>query len=264
MSKKLNVLGALILIGLIPVLAIAAAKRDFYQIKVYHLKTEAQEKQIDEFLQSAYLPALHRAGIKNVGVFKPILSTETNPPVTEKLIYVFIPFNFREDFFVLDSRLKKDHQYLEDGKSYINASYDNKPYERLEVILLNAFEKSPKYVLPKLNSSKKDRIYELRSYEGHTERISENKIRMFNQGDEIGLFKRLNFNAVFYGEVLAGSAMPNLMYLTTFENKADRDAHWNVFGKDADWKKLSALAEYKNNVSRNITTFLRPTEYSDI
>ena len=81
----------------------------------------------------------------------------------------------------------------------------------------------------------KERVYELRSYEGHTEKISKNKIKMFNDGDEVGLFKRLNFNAVFYGEVVAGSRMPNLMYLTTFENHPDRDAHWKSFSADEYW-----------------------------
>jgi hypothetical protein len=87
---------------------------------------------------------------------------------------------------------------------------------------------------------------------------------MFNTGDEVGLFRRLNFNAVFYGEVVAGSTMPNLMYLTTFENMTDRNEHWDAFGKDAYWKKLSALPEYQNNVSKNVTTFLYPADYSDI
>ncbi len=63
----------------------------------------------------------------------------------------------------------------------------------------------------------KDRAYELRSYESPTEKLYWNKVEMFNKGDEIGLFKRLNFNAmVFYGEVVAGSRMPNLMHLTDF------------------------------------------------
>ncbi|RYE52355.1 MAG: NIPSNAP family containing protein, partial [Sphingobacteriales bacterium] len=77
-------------------------------------------------------------------------------------------------------------------------------------------------------------------------------------------FKRLGFNAVFYGEVIAGSRMPNLMYLTTFENKTDRDAHWKAFGADAYWKELSAMPNYKNNVLKNDTKFFYPTDYSDI
>jgi hypothetical protein len=36
-------------------------------------------------------------------------------------------------------------------------------------------------------------------------------------GGEVPLFVRLGFNAVFYGEVIVGSHMPNLMYMTTFE-----------------------------------------------
>ncbi len=37
---------------------------------------------------------------------------------------------------------------------------------------------------------------------------------MFNEGGEIELFKELNFNAAFYGEVITGSRMPNFYYLT--------------------------------------------------
>jgi hypothetical protein len=86
---------------------------------------------------------------------------------------------------------------------------------------------------------------------------------MFNQGGEIALFKRLNFNAVFYAEVLSGCRMPNLMYMTSFENRSDRDAHWKTFGDDPEWKKLAALPYYQKNVSKNEVMLLHPTEYSD-
>ena len=86
---------------------------------------------------------------------------------------------------------------------------------------------------------------------------------MFNEGGEIDLFKQLNFNAVFYGSVVSGSRMPNLMYMTTFENKTDRDAHWKAFGDSPVWQKLKALPEYQNNVSKNDQIFLYPTLYSD-
>ncbi|WAC13421.1 NIPSNAP family protein [Dyadobacter pollutisoli] len=240
-----------------------AAKRQFYQIKVYHLKNEAQEKKVDDFLRQAYLPALHKAGISKVGVFKPIVSGESNT-VSEKLIYVFIPFRSYGDFSKLEQKLIKDVQYQSAGKEYLDALFSEPPYERIESILLNAFEKSPQFELPQLTSPMKDRVYELRSYEGHTEKISKNKIEMFNKGDEVGLFKRLGFNAVFYAEVVSGSRMPNLMYMTTFENKAARDAHWDAFGKDAYWKQLSAMPIYQKNVSRNDMKFLYPTDYSDI
>ena len=86
---------------------------------------------------------------------------------------------------------------------------------------------------------------------------------MFNEGDEIGLFKRLNFNAAFYGEVVAGGKMPNLMYMTCHENKTSRDANWKAFVDDPFWKKLSSMPEYQHNVSHIDISFLYPTEYSD-
>jgi hypothetical protein len=87
-----------------------AGKREFYQIKVYRVKNQIQEQKIDDFLQQAYLPALHRAGIAKVGVFKPI-ATQTQQAGDEKLIYVFIPFKSYEQFSKLEARLDKDGTY---------------------------------------------------------------------------------------------------------------------------------------------------------
>jgi hypothetical protein len=116
---------------------------------------------------------------------------------------------------------------------------------------------------PQLKGARKDRIYELRSYEGPTEKLYKSKVKMFNDGDEVGLFKRLGFNAVFYAEVLSGSRMPNLVYMTTFENMASRDEHWKTFGNDPQWKNLLTIEEYKNTVSKADILLLSPTDYSD-
>jgi hypothetical protein len=245
--------------------ALAAAlvsPKEFYQIKIYHLKNDDQEKIVDHFLKTAFLPALHRLKISNIGVFKPIADQKNES--AERLIYVLIPFKSFGDFLALEKKLTSDQKFAADGGDYLNSTYSNPPYDRIESILLDGFDKHPKLTLPNLSSPKKERVYELRSYESHTERIAKNKVKMFNDGDEIGLFKRLGFNAVFYGEVISGSEMPNLMYLTTFENRADRDKHWAAFKVDDYWKKLSAMDEYKNNVSKSKIKFLYPTDYSDI
>jgi hypothetical protein len=163
----------------------------------------------------------------------------------------------------LPAKLAEDKVYQSSGAEYINAVYDSPPYTRMEIILLQAFPLAPQMQLPALKGDRKERVYELRSYESYTEKIFKNKVQMFNEGGEIDLFKRLNFNAVFYSEVIAGSKMPNLMYMTTFENMADRDAHWKTFVDDPFWKKLSAMPEYQKNVSLNDKKFLRPTAYSD-
>jgi hypothetical protein len=235
-----------------------APARDYYQLKIYHYRSQAQETRLEQYLQQAYVPAVHRAGIKYVGVFKPVTQQEN-----DRKIYVFTPFSSLDKLAGIEQQLQIDAKYLVDGKDYVDADYKNAPYDRLESIILQAFPGMPSTAVPKLTTAKADRVYELRSYESATEKYNVNKVHMFNSGNEIGLFKRLNFNAVFYSEVISGSRMPNLMYMTTFNDKADRDKHWDAFGKDEQWKTLTSNPEYSNNVSHVDMIFLHPTEYSD-
>ena len=235
-----------------------APAREYYQLKIYHYKTQEQESRIEQYLQQAYVPAIHRAGIKYVGVFKPVTQQDS-----DRRIYVFTPFSSLNKLAGIEQTLQADTKYLADGSDYIDADYKNAPYNRIETIILQAFPGMPTTAVPNLTAPKAERVYELRSYESPTEKYNVNKVQMFNVGDEIGLFKRLNFNAVFYSEVISGSHMPNLMYMTTFNSKADRDKHWDTFGNDAQWKTLTAKDEYKNNVSHADIMFLHPTEYSD-
>lgn len=232
--------------------------RYYYQIKIYHLKNDSQEERVDQFLETAYIPALHRAGIENVGVFKPV-----EEDAATQLVYVFIPFRSLNEFQNLSSALLKDRQYLKSGSDYLDAAYDNAPYERIESILLYAFTGMPEPAVPELDAPKSERVYELRSYEGPTEKYYVSKVKMFNQGDEVSIFDRLDFNAVFYAEVLSGNRMPNLMYMTAFNNKADRDEHWEAFNNDPTWQKLRAMEEYQHNVSKADIILLHPTAYSD-
>jgi NIPSNAP len=233
--------------------------REFYQLTVYHFTTAQQEKLLDDYFQNALLPALHRNGISKAGVFK----SWANDTSATKTAYVLVPLSSLDLIVKLQEKLNKDEQYASTATAYLNADYKNPPYSRMEIILLHAFPSAPKMQLPALTSSKKNRVYELRSYESATQQKAENKIKMFNQGGEIGLFKRLGFNAVFYSEVVAGSKMPNLMYMTSFENKAAREEHWKAFGSDPYWKQLSAMPEYQNNVSHIDINFLYPADYSD-
>jgi hypothetical protein len=237
----------------------SAKGRDFYQILTYRLKDKSQEQRVDNYLEKAYLPALHRAGIKSVGVFKPIQSDTTSG----KLIFVWLPFSSLEQFDNLEAVLAKDALYQREDAGFLKAAFDNVPFERKESVLLRAFPGAPHYFVPRHKTNPSDRIYELRSYEGPTEYLFQQKMKMFNQGGEINIFKRLEFNAVFYGEVISGNTMPNLMYLTTFADMPSHDAHWAAFGADPEWKKLAAVDEYKHSVSKAVKRLLYPASYSD-
>jgi len=237
-----------------------AKHREIYKITVYHFNNASQEKVLDNYLQQALIPSLHRLKVEKVGVFKPL----TNDTAAVKQVYVLIPMTSVDMLTKIGDGLEKDKAYVAAAAEYVNAVHTSPPYTRMETILLQSFELAPKMQLPALRSDKKDRVYELRSYESATEKIYRNKVQMFNQGDEIGLFKRLNFNAVFYAEVIAGSKMPNLMYMTSFENMDDRNSHWKTFVDDPYWKKLSAMPEYQNNVSHIDIILMHPADYSDL
>lgn len=236
-----------------------ADSRDYYQIQVYRLNGKTQETRLENFLKNAYLPALHRAGIAKVGVFKPIESDTTSG----KRIYVWIPFRSMEHFVKIQDELASDQEYQKKGIDFLGAPWNDVPFLRKESILLRAFPDAPNYFIPEFKTAPEERIYELRSYEGPTENLFRKKVKMFNQGGEIKLFKELDFNAVFYAEVVSGSTMPNLMYLTTFADMPTHDARWDAFRSHPDWKALSALPEYQHTVSRSVKLLLHPTDYSD-
>lgn len=239
-------------------LSINAAKtgKEYFQIKIYQYESPSQAEKIESYLEDAYLPAVHRAGIKAVGVFKPIEASDNR-------IFVFLPFKSLDQFSQLEEKLNKDKAFQKAGKAYLDAPFDDPPYLRTETILLHAFDYQPESHISDLNSSPEDRVYELRSYESYTEHILANKIQMFNEGGEVDLFAKLEFNAVFYGEVIAGSHMPNLMYMTSFANMESREEHWAAFRDHPDWEKLKSLKEYQDNVSHIDIVMLHHTSYSD-
>jgi hypothetical protein len=235
-----------------------AARPAYFELKVYHLKTARQEALVDSFLQHQYVPRLHAAGIATIGVFRAI----GNDTAVDKRIYVFTPYASTSQWEKVSQQTAP--QLLAAGGTYENAPHTAPAYSRMETILLKTFPEMTALLAPKLTTPKAERVYELRSYEGASEKIFRNKVQMFNAGGEIKLFDRLGFNGVFYGEVLFGAKMPNLMYMTSFANMPAREAHWKAFGADPEWKRLSALPEYQNNVSHIDITFLRPANYSDL
>jgi hypothetical protein len=234
-------------------------RQEYFEVRIYSISQKSQEERIDAYLKDAYLPALHRAGISKAGVFKPIESDTA----FGKLVYVFIPFKTIDQFMQLPELLEKDMVYVDAGKSFTDAPYNDPPFKRYESILLKAFRNMPQFAAPEYSNPASERIYELRSYESSTDAKAAKKIQMFNDGGEITLFEKIGANAVFYGQVLLGSLKPRLMYMTTYSDMKSHDDHWKAFRESAEWKKLSGMEEYKNTVSKANPYLLHPTSYSD-
>ncbi len=257
MIKKLSLLIVLITTAMFA--DATPPKSDFYQLRIYHLKNNDQVSIVDDYLKNAYLPGLHRSGIKNIGVFKPIANDTAN----DKLIYVFIPFASENEWVNITGQLDKDAAYMNASKPFMEAVSDKAPYERMESVLLEAFPGQPHLVVPPAKNG--DRVFELRSYESPTENLHKKKMAMFNTGGEIEIFNRLKFNPVFYAKVASGSHMPNFMYMPVFESVEQRNAQWKKFGEDAVWKDISTRPEHENKVSvSHIDSILmHSTDYSD-
>lgn len=238
----LTILFAVLIVGTAMAQSPSKAYGDCYQISIYHTKSRSQADSLSSYLQNTYIRQLHQSGFKQVGVFFPI----ANDTSADKRIIVWIPLKSLNDV----------HKIAPDAAA--------PAYARMESILLTAFEKAPRYKAPALKGPHEEHIFELRSYESPTEERYISKVKMFNAGGESEIFSRLNFNAVFYGHVLAGSRMPNLMYMTCFDNQTTHDQRWKAFSEDASWKKLSGEAEYQKNMNRAEITLMHPAPYSDI
>jgi len=239
--------------------ALPAAKQMYYEVKIYRINGPAQEALMDSYLKDAYLPALHRAGIPTVGVFKPI----EKDTAYGKMVYVFIPYKTIDQYTGLSVKLAKDKVYAEAGKAFLDAPYNNPPFVRYESVLSLAFTHMPELVIPAFTTPPSERIYEYRSYESATEAKAEKKIEMFNEGGEIDIFVKIGANPVFYSKVILGSQMPRLIYMTTYADMKSHDEHWVAFRAHPDWKRISAMEEYKNTTSKTKAFLLHPTSYSD-
>ena len=240
---------------------IAYAQKDIYEILVYKLKSADQVNATDNYLKDAYMPAMHRLGIKQVGVFKPV----SNDTAEIKKIVVLVQYISLDVWQKTKSNINTDPVYLNAAKSFSDPDTGHLPYVRLESTIMEAFPDQPKLIPTSLKSNP-DALYELRSYESPTEELHRIKVNMFNAGGEVTLFKRLDFQAVIYSDVLSGSRMPNLIYMVVFANATAREEHWKAFGSSTEWKTISVDPQYRNNVSvSHIESWLmKRTAYSDL
>ncbi|HET7000376.1 MAG TPA: NIPSNAP family protein [Puia sp.] len=240
---------------------ISYAQNDIYELLVYKLKTADQITATDNYLKDAYIPAMHRLGIRQIGVFKPM----ANDTSEIKKIIVLVQYISLDVWQRTKTNILNDAVYTAAAKPFRDADTANLPFARVESTIMEAFPDAPK-LIPTTLISNPDAIYELRSYESPTEELHRIKVNMFNTGGEVALFKRLDFQAVFYSDVLSGGRMPNLIYMVAFANTAAREEHWKAFGSSPEWKKISVDPIYRNNVSVNHidSWILKRTSYSDL
>ena len=216
-------------------------------------------KLTDDFLREAALPAWKRLGIGPVGVFNTSIGPDT-PNVC-----VLVPHLALESVATTAERLLADPEYQRAGAAFLNAPSADPAYVRRESSVMLAFESFAKLEVPPAAAENRPRIFELRTYESHSEKAHLKKVEMFNNG-EIAIFRRTGLRPVFFGRTLIGSKLPNLTYMLTFDDIAARDKNWATFIADPEWKKLSTAPGYTDGeiVSNISNALLAPAPYSQI
>jgi len=233
--------------------------REFYLIQIYHCSSNQQINGVDVYLKNVYLPYLHKSGIQKVGVFAPI----ANDTAVDKKLYVWIPMQSLNVLDKLDQAVEKLDPMGKNAIVDLENADSSLPYTRVERIVSKSFKLQTQYEKKSSLIKSPNRIYEYRSYESPTENAHLRKVHMFNEGEEIALFKQLNFNAIFYSKAIIGSRLPNLIYMTSFNDMADRDAHWKAFGASPLWKSISTMPKYMKSVNRNETVLMTARDYAD-
>lgn len=231
--------------------------REYYELRLYHLRRGPMQKRFDDFYKNAALPAMNRAGLGPIGVFNVMIGPDS--PTT----YVLVPHKSLESVATAMERVRADAEYQKGGAEFINAAPADPSYVRTESSLMVAFKGLPKLEVPAQTAAKKSRLFELRTYEAHSKKANLKKVEMFDEG-EIAIFRKNGLAPVFFGETLVGQKMPNLTYMLVFDNMASRDENWGKFVADPAWKKLSTTPGYTDpEILTNISSvFLRPAAYS--
>src|SRR5258708_22541860 len=107
--------------------------RQFYELRLYHLRRGPMQKRFDDFFRDAAIPAMNRAGISPVGVFSVLIGPDS------PAMYVLLPHPSAESFATANDRVHGDADYQKAGAEFINASPADPAYVRVEGSLMVAF-----------------------------------------------------------------------------------------------------------------------------
>jgi len=234
-----------------------SATRQYIELRRYHLLPGTKQRAFSAFMGDVAIPAMNRAGVARVGAFT-VVYGENEPSLLLVLAHPTL-----DTVVSLRERLAGDEAYARAGAAILDAPLSDPAFVRLESTLLRAFDAMPTLEPSAAAAAARARIYELRTYESHSDRAALNKLKMFNAG-EVPIFRRSGLTPVFFGETLVGARMPSLTYMLTFSDMSERDRAWTSFGKDSEWKTLSADPQYRDNVSAISDIILQPTAYSQI
>ena len=223
-------------------------KKQIYEWRIYTLTGDGAI--LDDFFKETLIPAYNRRSI-SVGAFSLYKQEE------KEQRYLLFVYPDLKTYNEVRLAICSDNDFLEAARPFFETSAPDPVYSQYETYLCEAFDKIPEMRMP----DKSRTLFEYRNYYSPNEDANRRKIKMFNV-EEIDLFDKVGINSVFYGEILAGTRMPGLIYLTWYMDEATRNSAWSAFGSHPDWNNMRNKPEYKNTATNNIAKLLLPMPYS--
>jgi hypothetical protein len=242
--------------------AVAQDVQQTIELRTYSFSTADKLQTFAAFTAKAFIPALNRAGVTPVGVFRVMKADNPDLKLTadDLRLYVLIPHISADSAMHLAAKLNADAEFMKASESVLGTPMKDPVYDRYETQLMLGFAQCPRVLVP---AQGPDRLMQMRIYESHNEERAARKIEMFN-GAELALFRKLGLMPVFFGQSVAGTKMPNLTYMLGFPNETARDAAWKAFLQHPDWLSMKADAKFKDTVSNITNMILRPVDGSQI
>ena len=229
---------------------------DIIEVRKYTVKNAEKRTKLVEILDKALIPALNRLGIKPIGVFTPIAREE------KYALNVFVVTPQKEHFYLIrDHLLLNDAEYRKNAAPIFETTSKDPVYTDCETFLLRSFPSIPELEVPQLGP---DRVFELRFYRSFNIERNAAKIRMFDEGGELPLFREVGLMPVFFGDVIAGNRMPALMYMVGTPSLEKHAELWRTFVAHPKWAAMKDLPEYADTATEIERVVLTPSSGSQI
>ena len=226
----------------------SCSDKEIYEWRIYTLTGDGVA--LDDFFKDVLIPAYNRCKV-SVGAFSLYKQEEREQR------YLLFVYPDLMTYNKVRQTVWNDTDFQNSARSFFEASAPNPVYSEYETYICEAFDKIPNMRVP----DKSRTLFEFRCYHSPNEDANQRKINMFN-AEEIDLFDKVGINSVCYGEILSGTRMPALIYLTWHKDEATRNNAWDAFGAHPDWRAMRNKPEYRNTATNNQVLLLSPMPYS--
>lgn len=235
-----------------------AVKRQVMELRTYTFKDPNFVEVFDTYAEKALIPALNRAGVTPVGAFtlsatQPAVTGTVADPTAKIIappkVMLLLPAASAEILVTVNERIAADEEYQQAAAQYLKTPANQPLIDRISSELLLAFDAWPAVKVSRQKAEDTPRLFELRTYESPTEHLGNLKVEMFNSG-EVPIFLDCGIQPVFMGQAVVGGLMPNLTYMTVYDDATELIAAWKRFSEHPEWKKLREVKKYEGTVSK--------------